>query len=259
MIYAITNQKGGVGKTTTAAALWHGLGQRGRHVLAIDLDAQGNLSYSARAKQGRGIPSIMGVLMGEADIDSAIQQTSSGDIIPSTPGLNAADSIFSQTGRAFLLRNILRELGDRYDDVVIDTPPALGIMTVNALVAAEAVIIPASCEVYSIQAIQQVAKAVSTLHPDFNPLVRVTGILLTKYNGRNTITREAERLIEEQAHNLHTIIYKSRIREGVAVKEAQIVRQPLASYAPKSKPAQDYKDFIDEIEKQRESFTNEQV
>lgn len=248
MIYAVTNQKGGVGKTTTAAAIWAGMNVRGRHVLAIDLDPQGNMSYSARAQQGAGTPTALGVLMGEALAIDAIQHTETGDLLPSAPGLNAADRLFSQTGREFLLRNALRKLAPRYDAIIIDTPPALGILTVNALTFADAALIPAQAEIYSIQGIREVAKAVQALRPDFNPRIKIAGIVLTRYNGRNTITQEAEALIANQAAGLGTRLFAARIREAVAVREAQINRKSLFDYAPRSKVTADYMALIDEIE-----------
>lgn len=248
-IFVVTNQKGGTGKTTTAATLWAGLNRRGHATLAIDLDAQGNLSYSAGAKQEKGRPTVFSVLLGEALAVDAIQATHEGDIMPSAPGLVAADKVFNDIGREFLLRNALRSI-TAYEAIVIDTPPALGILTVNALAAADRVIIPAQAEVYSMQGIREVYKAVQALTPDFNPNIGIAGILVTRYSDRANINKEAVKLLEQQAANIGTRVYSTRIREAVAVREAQISRQSLLEYAPAAKVTADYNAFIDEVERE---------
>lgn len=249
MIYAIANQKGGVGKTTTAAAMLAGLTKRGRYVLGIDLDQQGNLSYTVRAKSNG--QTILGVLLGEITAADARQETPDGVFIPYARGLNAAEKLFTETGREYHLREALEPIRWQYDDIVIDTPPALGVLTMNALCAADAVIVPARADIYSLQAIMETAKAVQTVRTYCRgcDALFIDGILLTQHNARATISKEAEQYIKEQADRLGTRVYAARIREGVAVRESAAVRSSIFDYAPKSGAAADYNAFLDELTK----------
>ena len=245
LIYAITNQKGGVGKTATAAALITGLKAKGYKVLGIDLDMQGNLSYTMGAPTGG--PTILGVMLGEAPIENAIYQTAGGDIIPYAKGLNAAEKQFTETGREYILTKALRDIAGDYDYIIIDTPPSLGILTVNALTAADALIIPAQADIYSTQAILETSRAMQSVKEYCNHDLRYEGILLTRYNGRATITKEAEEHIQNIAAEIGTKVFAARIREGVAIKEAAALQENLFTYAPKSNAATDYMEFIDEL------------
>ncbi len=245
MIYAVTNQKGGVGKTTTAAALITGLHAKGYKVLGIDLDMQGNLSYTMGAPQGK--PTILGVMLGEVPTENAIHHTPDGDIIPYAKGLNAAEKQFCDTGREYILRKALEDIQGRYDFIIIDTPPSLGILTVNALTAAHALIIPAQADMYSTQAILETHRTMQTVKEYCNHDLKYAGILLTRYNGRATITKEAEEHISQIAADMQTKVFTARIREGVSIKEAAAMQEPLIKYAPKSNAAIDYQQFINEI------------
>lgn len=245
MIYAITNQKGGVGKTTTAAAIITGLHAKGYKVLGIDLDMQGNLSYTMGVP--KGIPTILGVMLGEVPIENAIHETPDGDIIPYAKGLNAAEKQFTETGREYILRKALEDIHGRYDFIIIDTPPSLGILTVNALTAAHALIIPAQADIYSTQAILETHRTMQKVKEYCNHELKYAGILLTRYNGRATITKEAEEHINGIADKMGTKVFAARIREGVAIKEAAAMRQPLQKYAPNSNAATDYTALIAEL------------
>lgn len=245
-IIAVINQKGGVGKSTTAAAIGAGLILRGRKVLFIDLDAQGNLSYSIAADI-RGY-NALGVLQRPETAAKEIQHTAQGDIIASTPELAAADTILTATGKEYRLREALTGIKG-YDYVIIDTPPALGILTVNALTAADGAIIPAQADIYSIQGINALYGTVQTVKRYCNPELKILGIVLTRYNSRTIISREVADTIGQTAKQLDTLLYRARIRECTAVKEAQAVRQSIFDYAPNSNAAADYSALIDEIER----------
>ena len=245
MIYAITNQKGGVGKTTTAAALITGLHAQGYKVLGIDLDMQGNLSYTMGTPKGR--PTVLGVMLGEVPAREAIHHTPHGDIIPYAKGLNAAEKQFSDTGREYILKKALEPIAGEYDFIIIDTPPALGILTVNALTAAHALIIPAQADIYSTQAILETHRTMQKVKEYCNHGLSYAGILLTRYNGRATITKEAEEHINGIAADMGTKVFTAHIREGVSIKEAAAIREPLMQYAPKSNAAADYQEFITEL------------
>ena len=245
IIYSIINQKGGVGKSTTALAIGAGLSLKGYSVLYVDLDAQGNLSYTMGADtQGYN---AMGVLQRPETAKAEVQHTDQGDIIASSPALAGADAVITETGKEYRLKEALESLSGLYDYCIIDTPPALGILTVNALTACSGVIIPAQADIYSLQGISQLNKTLQTVKRDCNPALSILGIVLTRYNGRAIIRREVAEMLEQTARGLNTKLYNSRIRECTALVEAQATKQNIYSYAPRSNAAADYKALVAEI------------
>lgn len=244
---AVINQKGGVGKSTTVLSIGAGLSLRGLKVLFVDLDAQGNLSHTMGAEcAGLSGLSSMDVLGGSADAKSAIQCTVQGDIIASSPALAGADTVITATGKEYRLKEALGTIAD-YDYIVIDTPPALGILTINALTACTGCIIPAQADIYSLQGISQLHGTLQTVRKYCNPTLRVTGILLTRYSSRAIIGREVAEMIEQTAGQLGTKLYSVKIRECTAIKESQACRKNILTYAPKSNAAADYSALIDEM------------
>ena len=243
-IIAIANQKGGVGKSTTALALGAGLSQRGYRVLYIDLDPQGNLSYTLGRDGNR--KSILEVLRGEIKAKKAIQHIYEGDLIASTPSLSGADMILDQTGKEYRLKEALNPLGAGYDYIILDTPPSLGILTVQALTACTWVIIPTQADIYSLQGIGQLYNTISTVRQYTNPAIIIRGILLTRHT-RTILSRDILQMIDETATQLGTVLFGTTIRENVALREAQADRRDIFSYAPRSNAAQDYNDLIDEL------------
>lgn len=245
IIYSIINQKGGVGKSTTALAIGAGLSLKGYSVLYVDLDAQGNLSYTMGAStQGYN---AMGVLQRPDTARSEVQHLEQGDIIASSPALAGADAVITETGKEYRLKEALEGLSGDYDYCIIDTPPALGILTVNALTACGGVIIPAQADIYSLQGISQLNNTLQTVKRYCNPALSILGIVLTRYNGRAIIRREVAEMLEQTARGLNTKLYKSRIRECTALVEAQATKQNIYSYAPRSNAAADYKALVAEI------------
>lgn len=247
-VLAITNQKGGVGKSSTASSIGSAYTAQGQRVLFVDLDAQGNLSYSIKASTtGK---SAFDVLMGEATAPEALQHTAAGDIISASPALASADITLTATGKEYRLREALEALRGKYDLVIIDTPPALGILTVNALAAADGVIIPAQADFFSLQGIGQLNSTIEAVKKYCNPGLKVYGIVLTRYSARAIISREVSAMMEQTAAQLHTKLYKTKIRECTAVKEAQAMRESIFDFAPRSNAAADYKALAEEIEKE---------
>ena len=245
IIYSIINQKGGVGKSTTALAIGAGLSLKGYAVLYVDLDAQGNLSYTMGADtQGYN---AMGVLQRPETAKAEVQHTDQGDIIASSPALAGADAVITETGKEYRLKEALESLSGLYDYCIIDTPPALGILTVNALTACSGVIIPAQADIYSLQGISQLNNTLQTVKRYCNPELSILGIVLTRYNGRAIIRREVAEMLEQTARGLNTKLYNSRIRECTALVEAQATKQNIYSYAPRSNAAADYKALVAEI------------
>ena len=247
-ILAISNQKGGTGKSTTALALGIGLSLRGRKTLFVDLDAQGNLSYTLGA-DATGLTGISSfdILTGNTPAELAVQRTRQGDIIAASPALAGADTVLTAVGKEYRLKEALETLQGAYDYCIVDTPPALGILTVNALTACDGVIIPAQADIYSLQGISQLYGTLQTVKRYCNPSLKVMGILLTRYSGRAIISREIAEMTEETATQIHTKLYNTKIRETTAIKEAQARRQSIYEYAPRSNATTDYTAFVDEI------------
>lgn len=244
-IISIINQKGGVGKSTTAEALLAGLTLKGYKTLAVDLDAQGNLTYATGANS-QGATSL-GVLTREVDAGDAIQHTPSGDIIPSNKALAGADAFITDTGKEYRLKEALESVASEYDYIIIDTPPALSILTINALTASNSVIIPAQADIYSLQGIEQLAETIQPVKRYCNPTLSIEGILLTRYSKRSILGQEVAGLARQIAQRLNTKVFDTTIREAIAIKEAQISQQSLFSYAPKAPVTDDYRAFIEEV------------
>ena len=242
---AIINQKGGVGKSTTALAIGAGLSLKGYSVLFIDLDAQGNLSYTLGADT-KGY-NAMGVLERPETAKEEIQHTPQGDIIASSPKLAGADKLLEETGKEYRLKEALESRQGAYDYIIVDTPPALGILTINALTACTGAIIPAQADIYSLQGIGQLNSTIETVKKYCNPSLSIMGIVITRFNGRSIIRREVAEMLERTADQLHAKLFSSKIRECTALVEAQATKQNIYSYAPRSNATADYKALVDEI------------
>lgn len=247
----VINQKGGVGKSTTALAVGAGLTLHGYAVLYIDLDAQGNLSFVLGADT-TGY-NALGVLQRPETVNAEVRHLGeAGDIIASSPALAVADATLTATGKEYRLKEALQALKGKYDYCIVDTPPALGILTVNALTAATGAIIPAQADIFSLQGIGQLGGTLDAVKKYCNPDLSVMGILLTRYNDRAVIGREAAEMTARTAGQLGTKLFTARIRECTAIKEAQARRQSIYSYAPKSNAAADYAALVAEIMTQEE-------
>ena len=247
-ILAVINQKGGVGKSTTAQAIGAGLMLKGYSVLFVDLDLQGNLSFSIGAS--RDGYNAMGALERPETAQSEIQHTPNGDIIASTDQLVGADQIITETGKEHRLEEALEPLRSQYDYIIVDTPPALGILTVNALTACTGAIVPAQADPYSLQGIGQLARTIQSVKRYCNPSLAILGIVITRYNSRSVIRRELAELLDQTAEKLQTKLYKTKIRECVSIVEAQTMKKPIYQYAPRSNATADYKALVEELLKE---------
>lgn len=244
-IIAVINQKGGVGKSTTALALGAGLQRKGFSVLFIDLDAQGNLSYSLGAKES-GLTAEE-LLLKTAGPGEIIQHTEQGDLIPYSPALAGLDTILTETGKEYRLNIALQTIKDSYEYIIIDTPPALSILTVISITAATGIIIPAQADIYSLQGISQLYNTIRTIKQHTNPGLIIKGILLTRYNPRTILSRDIAEAIGKITEQMGTRLFKTTIRECIAIKEAQISQRDIFSYAPGSNASKDYSAFIEEL------------
>lgn len=241
-IITVANQKGGVGKTTTAHALIDGLIEQGYKVLGVDLDGQSNLTLATGATQ-KGATAL-GVLTGEVRAVDAIQMLERADIIPASPKLTNADALIETGGE---LGKALAELDGIYNYCIIDTPPALCKRTLSALIASDYVIIPARADLYSLQGIDELADTITGVQNTRNRGLKVAGILLTAYKSRATLHKEILEPLTKLADDLDTVVFKTRIRDAIAVSEAPFMKAGLFSYAPKAKVTEDYRAFIIEL------------
>lgn len=259
-IISISNQKGGVAKTTTTQSLSVGLIKRGFSVLLIDLDPQKNLSSCVQANL-IDMPNIFDLLICQAEVDldvdgaakkintkDYIQKTHSGDIIPSTSLLSTADMKFiSVVGREELLKEALSGIKHEYDYILIDTPPALSTLTINAFAASNSITIPMRADEFSMEGLGQLYTTIKTIRKKVNPNLIINGILLTIHNPRTAISKALTEQVLSIAEKIGTKVYNTYIRQSVSVQEAQLEKANILEYSPRSTAQIDYKNFIDEF------------
>ena len=247
MIVAVANQKGGVGKTTTAQALAAGLAERKYRVLGIDLDPQGNFSTACGA-ENYNMLTVYEVMKRGADIREAIQHMKGGyDVVPANIMLAGAEQELSQTGKEHRLKEAVSVVAGEYDFIVIDTPPSLGVLTVNAFTCATDILIPTTAGIFATAGISQLNETVSSVQKYCNPGVKIRGILFTRFNPRANISRQIKELTEQLSEYISAPIYQTYIRAGVVVEEAQANKADIFNYAGKSTVAEDYRTFIEEF------------
>ncbi|MDY2996884.1 MAG: ParA family protein [Faecalimonas sp.] len=246
-VIALTNQKGGVGKTTTSGALAAGLASfYDKKVLAIDLDPQGNLGFSLGLDIEDGY-TIHDVLKGTVSMKDAIQSVNGCDIVTSNILLSSAELDFAGENRELLLKSALDSALNDYDYIIIDTPPALNILTVNAYAVADHLIIPMAPEILSLLGLTQLKETVDSVRQSVNPHLNVLGILLTKYNRRTLLAKEVSELAENIATQMDTCVFDAKIRPSVSAAEAPAHGESIFEYSPRSNPAADYHEFITEV------------
>ncbi len=245
-IITITNQKGGVGKTTTAAALLSALSNRGASVLGVDLDPQGSLGFSL-GLDIEHCTTVYDVFREVVDVNDAIHKTSSCDLLPSNILLSAAEQEFTKPGREFLLKTSLLKIKKNYDYIIIDTPPALNILTVNAYVATNSIIIPMAPEILSLLGVSQIKDTIESVKNYYNSELTILGILLNRYDNRLNLNREVHELVEQISNQLNTKVFPVKIRSSVAVAEAPAHGSSVIDYAPYSNPSLDFEKLCDFI------------
>ena len=245
-VITVTNQKGGVGKTTTCCSLVSGLHMQGYKVLGVDLDPQGNLGFSLGLDIENGL-TIYDILKGDVTTREVIRHTDYGDVLPSNILLSSAELEFNRSGREFILQHAVAPIKNNYDYIIIDTPPALNILTVNAYVTSDSLIIPMIPEVLSLLGISQLKDTIEIVRKFYNHNLKILGILLIKYNKKFNLVKEVEELTSAIAQQLETSVLNVKIRNNVAVAEAPAHGQSVLSYAPKSNAALDFNALIEEI------------
>lgn len=247
MIITVSNQKGGVGKTTTSAALASGLSMAGKRVLCIDLDPQGNLGFCL-GLDGEAGYTVLDALKGKVPVKEAVRVTEAG-------GLLSSDITLSSSGleevrrehRESILKDMLAPVLGEYDYVVIDTPPALNLLTVNAYAVSDYLIIPMASDILSLVGLSQLKETIETVRSQLNPRLKVMGILLTRFNGRTCLARDVLEMAEQLASQIDTQVFQTKIRNGVAIAEAPAHGESIFTYNPRSSAVQDYAEFIREV------------
>lgn len=248
-IVTVTNQKGGVGKTTTAHVLACGLSKRGFKVIVIDTDPQTNLTFTAGIDPQKSNLDLYDLFNQKGNSLEAIQTSQSGyDIIAGSLNLMGADMIFNKkTGKEYILKKILDPLKKDYDYCIIDTPPTLGILTVNALTASNEVIVPMGADIYSLQGLSQLEGMIKSVRNNSNKNLKIKGLLLTKYNPKAVINRQLKSGMVDISKKLKTKVFSTCIRDAIAVKEIAFMRENIFEKYPKAKVTQDYISFINEF------------
>ena len=242
----LTNQKGGVGKTTTSAALAAGLAKKEKRVLAIDLDPQGNLGFSFGLDIENG-NTLFEALKGDVPIYDAIQRKSGIDFIRSNILLSGVAEVVKSEKRELLLKNLLAPVERFYDYIIIDPPPAFNVLTLNGYSAADYLIIPMSAEILSLVGLTQLRETYETIRKTVNPDLKVMGILMTSFDGRRGLSWEVKEMADGVAAQLGTKVFDTVIRSSVAVAEAPAHGENIIEYAPRSNAARDYKAFVEEV------------
>ena len=248
-VIAIANQKGGVGKTTTAINLGGALAQLGKRVLCLDLDPQANLTVGLGIDLNTVDKNIANVLVEpEVSLDSIIRptKTKNVDVAPATLELSAAEvELFNAIGREMALRdNITPEIAQRYEYIIIDCPPTLGLLTLNALVAANGVIIPVQTQYYALKGVAALLRIIKTVQSRLNPGLKVLGLLPTFYDSRTILARDMLDSLKDLGDHQ---VFATVIRQSVKIGEAPTAGLPITSYDKKSDAAKAYVDLAREV------------
>ena len=247
-IISVAMQKGGIGKTTTAYNLAANLQHMGKNVLLIDMDSQANATFNAGINSADLDDSLYNLLTDDqrysCNARDVILKTDFFDIVPADRDVADLVNELSDPER---LKNKLNLVVDLYDYIIIDCPPALNILTVNAFVASDYIIVPTEARPFSFTGLRDLSETVSDVRRSWNKTLKVLGIVLIKFHERTNLNKQMRALIDAESSALNTDCFSTTIRESIVVPESQIAQQPLHIYDKKSKPSQDYMDLTQEI------------
>ena len=240
---AVTNHKGGVGKTTTVAAVGQALANKGKRVLIIDLDAQANLT-SFFFNEAEIDNSVYGALMGKLEKLPIMRVSDKLSLVPASLELARAETdLASKIARERILSNLIEDVSDSYDYVLLDCPPSLGILTTNALAAATDVYIPLTAEALPLKGLKMLEEIVDEVRRSINSKLAITGVIITRYNNRKL----NKAVLDAIRAQYGTKVFDTKIRENIAVAEAPLYGESIYEYAPDSNGAKDYEALSDEI------------
>ena len=247
LVLAVINQKGGVGKSTTCVNLSAALGELGKTVLLVDLDPQGNSTSGYGIDKAACSQCIYDAMMNEVPIEDLIIKTCGQNvwIVPATINLTGAEiELVEELERELRLLKVLGEVRHQYDYVLIDCPPSLGLLTINALTAADQILIPIQSEFYALEGVAQLMKTIELVRNNLNANLAIEGVVMTMYDSR---TKLAEQVVAEVKNSFDTAVYKTRIPRTVRLSEAPSYGQPIIYYDKKSKGAEVYMKLAKEV------------
>ena len=246
-VIAIANQKGGVGKTTTSINLSSCLAEKGKKVLAIDLDPQGNMTSGLGVEKESVENTVYELILGECTIKESISKTVVDNltIIPSNVNLAGAEiELLGINDKEYILRTAVDYIRDDYDFIIIDCPPSLNMLTVNAMTPADTVLVPIQCEYYALEGLSQLIHTINLVQERLNPKLQIEGVVFTMYDVRTNLSNQVVDTVKE---NLDTKIYNTMIPRNIRLAEAPSYGIPINMYDSKSAGAESYRNLAKEI------------
>ena len=249
-VICIANRKGGVGKTTTAINLSAALGVAGEETLLVDCDPQGNATSGVGVQLGSQTPTVYQVLLGECALHEAVHKTAIAhlDVVPANHDLIGAEvELLSTENREYRLQTLLRQERERYRYVLLDCPPSLGLLTVNALTAADSVLIPLQCEYYALEGLRALLETIGLIRERLNPTLAIEGLLLTMFDPRNKLCHQ---VVEEVRQFFPHQLFDTIIPRNVRLSESPSHGLPVVLYDPSCRGAQSYRELAQEITRQ---------